>query len=77
MTDSWGEPDVQAHIARELERIGADDDLRNGFATRAPITVDQLFAAFHATPTGGRSAAFYAALDQVLASDSSPLPDDT
>ena len=77
MTDSWGNPEVQSQIACELTRIDAEDILRSGLATNAPITVEQLFAAFRATPTGGRSAAFYAALNQILAAASPTRPDES
>ena len=64
--DPWGNADFQRQFAQELERIDADDTLRAGFATNAPMTPDQVLAALRATPNGAGSHAFYAELERVL-----------
>ena len=64
--DFWGNADFQRQFHEELERIGADEVLRAGFATNVPMTPHQVLEALRATPSGAGSQAFYAALERVL-----------
>ena len=67
MATHFGDPEVQAAIRRELERVGIDGALWNGFATAGRLTPAELLAAFRATPDGAGNAAFEAALEAVIA----------
>jgi hypothetical protein len=69
MTTHFGDPEVQAAIRRELDRIGADGALWNGFAVAGALalTPAELLAAFRATPDGAGNTAFEAALQGVIA----------
>ena len=49
-------------LLRELDRIGADEHLRNGLATAPGVTADDVRSAIHATPDGAGTAGFERAL---------------
>jgi hypothetical protein len=69
MATHFGDPEVQAAIRRELDRIGADGALLSGFAAAGGValTPAELLAAFRATPDGAGNTAFEAALQGVIA----------
>jgi len=60
--DPYGDPVFQAAIQRELERIGGDDAIQSGLSTDGRVSPEDLMAALRATPAGGGSDAFAAAL---------------
>jgi len=66
MTDPLGTAPFQQQLRHELDRIGADDALRDGLAVEGPVTPEQILAAFRATPDGAGSRTFYANLATVL-----------
>jgi hypothetical protein len=49
-------------LLRELNRIGADEHLRNGLAVGPGITPEDVRAAFRATPDGAGTTGFERAL---------------
>jgi hypothetical protein len=49
-------------LLRELDRIGADKNLRSGLATGPGVTAEDVRAAFRATPDGAGTAGFERAL---------------
>lgn len=69
MTTHFGDPEVQAAIRRELDRIGANGALPSVSAAAGSIalTAAELLAAFRATPDGAGNAALETALQAVIA----------
>ncbi len=60
-------------LEREFDRIDADDDVRNGFASSDPrVTMGLVLTALRATPTDGGTAAFERTLDAMLKSLGDP-----
>lgn len=66
MPDPFGAASFQQKLREELDRIGADEALRNGLAVEGPISPEQILAAFRATPDGAGSQALYANLTTIL-----------
>ena len=66
MTDPLGTALFQQQFRGELDRIGADDALRDGLAVEGAVTPEQILAALRATPDGAGSQMFYANLMTVL-----------